>query len=73
VPEEIFWILWCNGDTEEDTLTIRLGSTASELISDPHPSSSIFMSDSLPVTTLVIYPGLGQAPNMLACIMQWRG
>ena len=26
------------------------------------------MLDALPGTTLPIYPGLGQAPNMLACI-----
>jgi len=26
------------------------------------------MPDALPATTLAIYPGLGQAPNMLACI-----
>ena len=26
------------------------------------------MPDTLPSTTLPIYPGLGQAPNMLACI-----
>jgi len=28
----------------------------------------IFTQDALPYTTLLIYPGLGQAPNMLACI-----
>jgi len=28
----------------------------------------IFMPDALPYTTLPIYPGLEQAPNMLACI-----
>jgi len=31
-----------------------------------HPT--IFTLDALPGTTLPIYPGLGQAPNMLACI-----
>jgi len=31
-------------------------------------SSTIFMPDSLPGTTLSIYPGLEQAPNMLTCI-----
>jgi len=30
--------------------------------------STIFTQDALPYTTLPIYPGLGQAPNMLACI-----
>jgi len=29
---------------------------------------TIFMPDALPSTTLPIYPGLGQASNMLACI-----
>jgi len=29
---------------------------------------TIFTPDALPGTTLPIYPGLGQAPNMLACI-----
>ena len=29
---------------------------------------TIFMQDALPYTSLPIYPGLGQAPNMLACI-----
>jgi len=29
---------------------------------------TIFTPDALPGTTLPIYPALGQAPNMLACI-----
>ena len=28
----------------------------------------IFVPDALPAATLPIYPGFGQAPNMLACI-----
>jgi len=28
----------------------------------------IFTPDALPATTVPLYPGLGQAPNMLACI-----
>jgi len=50
-----------------DTLTIRLDATPSGLISThiPHP---IFTPDALPAATLPIYPGLGQALNMLACI-----
>jgi len=32
------------------------------------PSPPFFMPDALPDTTLPIYPGLGQASNMLACI-----
>jgi len=31
--------------------------------------STIFMPDALPGTTLPIYPGLVQTPNMLACIL----
>jgi len=54
--------------TEADTPTIRLGATPSVLISDPPPSSSIFTLDALPAATLPLYPGLGQAPNTLACI-----
>ena len=55
--------------TEADILKIRLGATPSRLISDP-PSSSppIFTLDALPATTLPLYPGLWQAPSMLACI-----
>ena len=32
-----------------------------------HPP--IFMLDALPVATIQLYPGLGQAPNMLAVKM----
>ena len=53
--------------TEADTLTIRLGATPFGLISDPPPTSPIFMPDALPATTLPLYPGLGQSPNMLVC------
>jgi len=34
----------------------------------PPPSPPCFTTDGLPATTLPIYPGLGQAPNMLACV-----
>jgi len=54
--------------TEADTPTIWLGATSSELISDPPPSCPIFTPDVLPVATLPLYPGLGQEPNILACI-----
>ena len=54
--------------TEADTATIRMGANPSGLISDPPPSSPIFMPDALPATTFPIYPGLGEATNMLACI-----
>jgi len=48
--------------------TTRLDATPS-LISDPPPTSPIFMPDALPATTLPLYPGLGQAPNLLVCIL----
>jgi len=55
--------------TEADTPTIWLGATPCRLISDPPPSSlPHFMPDAFPAATLPIYPGLEQAPNMLACI-----
>jgi len=54
--------------TEADTPTIRLGATPSGLISNPPLSAPIFTLDALPVATLPVYPGLGQAPNMLPCI-----
>jgi len=54
--------------TEADTPIFQLGTTPSRLISDPPPSPPIFTLDALPAATLPLYPGLGQAPNMLACI-----
>jgi len=54
--------------TKADTPTICLGATPSRLISDLPPSSPIFTPDALPAAILPVYPGLGQAPNMLACI-----
>jgi len=54
--------------TEADTPTIWMVATPSGLTSDPPPSSPIFTPDALPVVTLPLYPGLGQAPNMLTCI-----
>jgi len=45
--------------TEADTSTIRLGATPTGL--------NIFTPDALPAATLPLYPGLGQAPNMVAC------
>ena len=47
---------------------IRLGTTPSRLSATHLHHLPIFMPDSLPAATLPIYPGLGQAPNMLACI-----
>jgi len=54
--------------TEADIPTIPPGATPSGLISDPCPYPPIFMLDALPATTLPTYPGLGQAPDMLAFI-----
>ena len=69
VPEEIFWTFMVQRKiTETDTLTIRLGTTPSGLNSDPSSSSPMFWPDALPVAALPLYPGLRQAPNMLACI-----
>jgi len=66
----IFWILWNKMKiTQADAPTILM---------DCHPiltnwcpklcHPTIFMLDALPGTTIPIYPGLGQAPNMLASI-----
>ena len=55
--------------TEADTLTTQVGATPSGLISDPPPSSPYFFTpDALPAATFPLYPGLGQASNVLACI-----
>jgi len=44
-------------------------TTPSRLIGAPTSTiPTIFTLDALPDTTLPIYPGLGQARNMLACI-----
>jgi len=66
----IFWIFWSKMKiTQADAPTIWM---------DCHPIQTnwcptsaiptIFMQDALPYTTLPIYSGLGQAPNMLVCI-----
>jgi len=69
VPEEIFWTFVVQGRiSEADRLIIRVGATPSGLISDPPPSSPIFMPDALPAETIPLYHGLGRALNMLACI-----
>jgi len=54
--------------TQADTPTIQMGITSSGLISNPPLSSPIFMPVALPAATLPLYPGLGQAPNLLAYI-----
>ena len=69
LPEEIFfWTFMVQGEiTEADTSTIRLVTTLSALISSSPMSSPHFTPDALPAATLPLYPGLQQAPNMLAC------
>jgi len=59
--------------TEVDTPTIWLVATPSGLISDPHPSFPPCYAGCLPAATLILYPGLGQALNMLACIPSGLG
>jgi len=54
--------------TEAYTPTIRMGATPSGLISNPTHHRPIFMPDAFPDAILPLYPGLGQASNMLACI-----
>jgi len=52
-----------------DTPTIWMDCHPSRLIDAPISAiPTIFTPDALPGTTLPIYRGLGQAPNMLACI-----
>ena len=52
VPEENFWTLWCKGRlTQADTLTIRLGATASGLTSAHlHHPPYFYRPDALPAT-----------------------
>jgi len=56
--------------TQADAATIQMDCHPSRLIIGAPISTSltIFMPDALPGTILPIYPGFGQAPNMLACI-----
>ena len=66
----IFWIFWCKMKiTQADAQTIQMDCHPSRLIG-AHTSTipTIFTPHALPDTTLPIYPGLGQALNMLACI-----
>jgi len=66
----IFWIFWCKIKiTQTDTPTIRMDCHPYRLIGAAISAiPTIFMPDAHPGTTLPMYPGLGQAPNMLACI-----
>jgi len=72
VPEEKLFLdfMWCKGRYQKQTHqqsaghhSIRTNQRPTSLIPPP-----IFMPDALPAATLPIYLGLGQAPNMLACI-----
>ena len=49
-------------------LYIYLQFSTNTYIPYPPPSSPNFTPDALPAATLPIFPGLGQAPNMLDCI-----
>ena len=66
----IFWIFWCKMKiTEADALTIRMDCHPIHTNWWPHLyHPTIFTPDALPDTTIPIYPGLGEASNMLACI-----
>jgi len=63
-------IFWCKMKiTQADAPTIRMDCHLIQTNWCPNLCHfTIFMPDALPGTTLPIYPGLGQAPNMLACI-----
>jgi len=55
--------------TKADTPTVRMDCHPIQTIGAPTSAiPTIFTPDALPGTTLPIYPVLGQAPNMLACI-----
>jgi len=66
----IFWIFWSKMKIKQaDAPTIWMDCHPSRLIGAPTSAiPTIFTQNALPYTTLPIYPGLGQAPNMLACI-----
>ena len=62
----IFWIFWCKMKiTQADTPTIQMDCHPIQTNWCPHLCHPChFTPDALPGTTLPIYPGLGQAPNM---------
>ena len=70
MPEEIILLdFMVQGKmAEADTPTIRMGATPSRLNSTHLHHPSIVTPDALPAATLPLYPGLEQAPNMMACI-----
>ena len=62
----IFWIFWCKMKiTQTDAPTIRMDCHHIQTNSCPHLSHPHHFYTG---TTLPIYPGSGQAPNMLAYI-----
>jgi len=66
----IFWIFWSKMKiTQTDAPTVRMDCHFIQTNWCPTSAiSTIFTQDALPYTSLPIYPGLGQAPNKLACI-----
>ena len=66
----IFWIFWSKVKiTKADTPTIWMD--CHPILTNWRPNlchPHHFTPDDLPGTTLPIHPGLGHAPNMLACI-----
>jgi len=58
--------------TVADAPAIQLGATPSALLNKPPPSSPTFTPDAIPAATLSLYPGLGQAPNVLAYPVAWQ-
>jgi len=70
----IFWIFWWKMKiTQADTPTVQMDCHPSRLNGAPiSVIPTIFMPDALPGTTLPIYPGWGQTPNMLVCNLHTR-
>ena len=66
----IFWIFWSKMKiTQADAPKIMMDCHPIQTNWCPHLCHPQHLTqDALPYTTLPIYPGLGQAPNMLACI-----
>jgi len=61
----IFWIFRSKMKiTQADAPTIWIHTNWCPHLCHPHH----FMQDAFPYTTLPVYPGWGQVPNMLACI-----
>ena len=66
----IFWTFWCKMKiTQTDAPTIWMDCHLIQTNWCPISAIPIiFMLDALPGTTLSIYPGSRQAPNMLPCM-----